>query len=202
MKFTYKLFDFMGSAVNLRLWFLLLLAFVPVADFFAIFIAVLIHELAHVYVAKKLNYRVGSVNIDLFYGSAETGIISNHKDNILISAAGPISNLILMTVAFLIKMVLPIGIFHTFMDAMVNINCILFIFNIIPIFPMDGGRISKSVLSMLFGNMKGAFYNGILSLVLSVIMFLVSVTCGLVVLAIFSLLFAYISYKEIETNRF
>jgi stage IV sporulation protein FB len=157
--------------------------------------------MGHIYVAKKLNYRVGSICIDLFHGSAEVGHVSNHKDNILIVAAGPIVNLILMLISFGLKSVLPAGILYDFMDSMANVNGVLFIFNILPIFPMDGGRISKSVLSLIFGNLKGMFYNGILSMVSSILLFIASMYCGMPVLAIFSLLFAYFSYKEIEASR-
>ena len=197
MRMTYKLFDFMGSAVNLRLWFFLLLLFLPIFDFISIFIAVLVHELSHAFVAKRLNYRVGSLTIDLFYGSAEVESVANHKDNILICLAGPLSNLILYIVSYLLNMVLP----STFMTSMMNINLVLFIFNILPIYPLDGGRITKSILSKIFGNKSGSYYNGMLSLLFSVLMFLFAINCGFIILAIFSLLFSYMSFKEIETHK-
>ncbi len=201
MKFAVKLFDFKGSPVYLKYWFFILLLLIPVGSFVSVFIAVLLHEMAHMYVAKKLNYKVGSIQIDLFHGSAEVGHISDHKDNILVTAAGPLCNLLLVLFSYLIRLVLPDGIAHDLMDTMIYINGLLFVFNILPIFPMDGGRISKSILSLIFGNMRGMFYNGILSLVSSGLLFAVSVACGMPILAIFSLLFAYFSYKEIELSR-
>lgn len=202
MKFTFRLFEFMGSQVYLKIWFFLFLALLPFYDFLAVFVGILVHEMAHIYVAKKLNYRTGDITIDLFYGHAGISDVKNHNDNIAISAAGPLSNFIIMLICYALKLFIPEGsVFYDIASSFQNINFFLFFFNILPILPMDGGRISKSVLSKFFGNLKGAFYNGILSLTLSVTLFVVAMVYSQVILAIFSLLFAFLSYKEIENNK-
>ena len=197
MNYAFKLFDFKGSPIYLKYWFFVLLLIVPVNMFFSIFLGVLLHELAHIYVAKKLNYRVGSVNIDILYGSAEIGYISDHVDNILVSIAGPISNLLLVIIGSSLNYFIPLDFFET----MIEVNFFIFLFNILPIYPLDGGRISKSLFSMLFGNMRGMFYNGILSFIFSIFLFIYSISSGMMMLTIFSIFFAYLSYKEIDMSK-
>ena len=66
MDFQIKLFNFQGVPVYLKLWFLLLFAWIPFSYVIAIFISILVHELAHAYVANKLGYNVFKVYIGLF----------------------------------------------------------------------------------------------------------------------------------------
>lgn len=197
MNYAFKLFDFKGSPIYLKYWFFILLLIVPVNMFINILIGVLLHEIAHIYVAKKLNYRVGSITIDILYGSAEVGHISDHKDSILVSAAGPVSNLLLLLLSSILNYLVP----NSFFETMIEVNFFLFLFNILPIYPLDGGRITKSLLSMFFGNRKGMFYNGILSFLSSILLFIYSISSGMMMITIFSIFFAYLSYKEIDMSK-
>ena len=102
MKNSFKLFDFMGTPVYLRYWFFLFLLF-GVNTFVTFFIAVLVHELAHTYVARKFNLPVSSVVLDFLAGSA--GIDTTYTpygQTILIAVAGPVSNLLLSGLGWLV----------------------------------------------------------------------------------------------------
>jgi hypothetical protein len=101
MKLEFKMFTFQGSPVYFKLWFLLLFAWVSPSIVVAIFLSVLVHELAHAAVANRLGYNVRQIYIDLFYGAAEIDL--DHcpeRDAIQIVGAGPISNLLLGIVSF------------------------------------------------------------------------------------------------------
>lgn len=211
MKNAFKLFDFMGTPVYLKYWFFTLLLFVgfDISFFIAIFVAVMVHELAHTFVARKLNYFVSAVYLDLFYGAAQVDTAYQYrlKDSLKIVGAGPLSNLIMLGIGTLILTQFPD---LKFVMDLNKINWILFIFNILPIYPLDGGRMSKALLCLFFdavgqprANRKGKYWNGILSLVTSVALLAYCVLNSMFVLAIFSLLFIYMSYNEIvDKNHF
>lgn len=211
MENAFKLFDFMGTPVYLKYWFFAILLFVgfDINLFIAIFVAVMVHELSHTYVARKLNYFVSSVHLDLFYGAAQvdTAYQYRHNHSLMIVGAGPLSNLIMLCIGTLILMYFPD---LKFIADLNKVNWVLFIFNILPIYPLDGGRMSKALLCIFFdkigmprANRKGKYWNGILSLVTSVALLAYCVLNSMFLLAIFSLLFIYMSYNEIvDKNHF
>lgn len=211
MKNAFKLFDFMGTPVYLKYWFFALLLFInfDVSFFIAIFVALLVHELSHTYVARKLNYFVDIVYLDLFYGAAQvdSAYQFRHKHNLMIAAAGPLSNLIMLGIGYLLIMQFPD---LKFIADLNKVNFILFIFNILPIYPLDGGRISKALFCLAFDSMgvtkanrKGKFFNGVLSLITSLGLLAFCLYNSLLISVFFSLIFIYTSYKEItDTNHF
>ena len=95
MKTSFKLFDFVGAPVELSLWFFILFLWMPVSLVIAIFVSVLIHEMAHAYVADRRGWRVFGIKVDLFTGSAAVDTNIPEKDAIPVVAAGPLSNLLL-----------------------------------------------------------------------------------------------------------
>lgn len=196
MKNSFKLFNFKGTPVYLKYWFFILLL-LGVNTFVTLFIAVLIHELAHTYMAKKLNHPVDYVYLDLFNGAAMIDTTySSYKDTILITVVGPLSNLLLYGIGYFL---LNNGLQdNSFLLVFCNINMILFIFNMLPIFPMDGGRISKAICQSFTKPSIGRKINGYISVVTSLLLLAYSVFSNMIALAIFCLLFIYTGYKEIK----
>ena len=196
MKNSFRLFDFMGTPVYLKYWFFILFAilfmqydFNTSLDYFlSIFVAVLVHELAHTVVAKKFNHYVEHVYLDLLNGAAAIDTTySPYNQTILIVAAGPISNLILYFIGSYLGL-----------DIFTQINMFLFIFNILPIYPMDGGRICKAICQWLTKPSIGRKINGYISIVASGLLFILSIMTTNVIMALFAALFVFLSYKEIE----
>ena len=208
MKNSFKLFYFFGTPVYLKYWFFILLILGPIS-FISILLAVLIHELAHAYIAKKVGCNVSSVFIDILYGAALIDMNNtSHKEDIYIISAGPLSNLLLFIFGYLLIGYVDTGFMLDFLTTFNKVNLTLFIFNILPIFPMDGGRISKSTLSIIFGNKLGKYRAGVLSIITCTLLMLIS--SGLVpdifntgmfpniVICIFTLYLLYLSYNEIK----
>lgn len=193
MKNAIKLFDFEGTPVYLKYWFFILLL-LGIDKFISIFIAVLVHELAHTYMAKKLNHYVDHVYLDLLNGAAAIDTsYSSYKDTIKIVAAGPISNLLLFGIGSFLMSVIP----SSFLETFCFINILLFIFNILPIYPLDGGRISKACMQWLTIPSTGRKYNGYLSMVTSILLMIFGIYSQDIILSLFCIFFIYIAYKEI-----
>ncbi len=126
-----------------------------------LFVSVLLHELSHSLVARKYNIPIKGITLFIFGGVAEmTEEPPNAISEIKMAAAGPICSGILallffVTSKFLISFlpVIPlIGIFKY----CVFINIAIMIFNLLPGFPLDGGRILRAIIWNYTGDIKKA----------------------------------------------
>ena len=67
MKTTFKLFNFLGAPVEISLWFFLLFLMTSVSTTIAIFLSVLIHEMAHAYIAHRRGWKVFGIKLDFLF---------------------------------------------------------------------------------------------------------------------------------------
>jgi len=119
---------------------------------------VLIHELAHIAVGKILKLEIDYIELmpfgvsvkfrNNFYSYYLEGYeykkeISCIK-NILVAIAGPLLNII---IAFIIG-ICNISIYDFSTENLVYINILISIFNLLPIYPLDGGRILEAILNL------------------------------------------------------
>jgi Zn-dependent protease len=189
MKTDYELFKVKGIPVSISLWFLLILPLTgfDLSVFISVFIAVLIHELAHALTAKSLGYGAYGITIGLFAGQAQVDSNMHPRDNIRVVAAGPISNLVLAI----------FGLFLGF-DTFFYINMFLFIFNILPIYPMDGGHLMKDFLMLNMSNRRKAFELSMgISLVTSVFLLIYCMLAGQLIMCVIACVFGYYALKEL-----
>ena len=189
MKTDYELFRVNGIPVSISLWFLLLLPLTgfSLTIFASVFVAVLVHELGHALTAQHLGYRTYGINIGLFFGSASVDSNMHTRDNMKVVAAGPLSNLLLVIIGSVLGL-----------DQFVEINMFLFIFNILPIYPMDGGHLFKDFLMLNMNNRRKAFEISMkVSLFTSVLVVLYSLLCAQPIMSIFGLIFCYYALKEL-----
>jgi Zn-dependent protease len=202
MKTSFKLFDFVGAPVELSIWFFLLFLWLPISWVVAIFGSVLIHELAHAYVANKRGWQVYGIKVDLFTGSAAVDTNIPERDAIPVVAAGPLSNLILgilcIPLYFVFGETSPV--FGGFLNTLFVINIFMFIFNILPIYPMDGGRLLKDFLflKMRSNRRLAKKIAGGVSLVFSIALFIYSISTFSIIMILFSVLFIYYALIELE----
>lgn len=124
------------------------------------FASVLAHELSHAVVARRFGLKVKDITLFIFGGAASLeGEAQRPRDEALIAAAGPVTSLVIGAV--LIGIDLAIG--QQEVEAIVGwlgfINLTLGLFNLIPGFPMDGGRILHALLWRLRGDRSAATRN-------------------------------------------
>lgn len=112
-----------------------------------LFLSVVIHELAHSYVALK--YKIPIINITLFIfgGVAQMkGEPSNPDAEIKIALAGPFTSFFLALVFFIAFLFFENSLTKALFRYLAQLNLILGAFNLIPGFPMDGGRIVRAYI--------------------------------------------------------
>lgn len=112
-----------------------------------LFVLVLIHELGHVTVARSFGWRMQSIQLLPFGGVAQTEEwgTASAREEIAVALAGPFYNVMMILFAFL---------FHRlgwwseeWMQYFVQGNALMAGFNLLPIYPLDGGRILQALLS-------------------------------------------------------
>lgn len=114
-----------------------------------LFVSVLIHELAHSFTAEARGLRVSSITLFIFGGVSNiSGEPRTAKDELLISIVGPISSLILGGLFWVLWVALGAGMgaVEGVLIYLATINILLAIFNLIPGFPLDGGRVLRAIV--------------------------------------------------------
>jgi Zn-dependent protease len=120
-----------------------------------LFASVAFHELAHSYVAQKYRLTIESITLFIFGGVAQLkGEPPHPRAEFWIAIAGPLSSFILSAFFFILTMTTGGGAKALF-AYLAQINLILGVFNLIPGFPMDGGRVLRSAI---WGKKKDYFY--------------------------------------------
>ena len=123
-----------------------------------LFVSVLLHELGHAAVSQRYNISVRSITLFIFGGVAQ--IESEPPSAVAefwIAIAGPIVNFVLALIFWLL---LPLTTAATPLFALLQylaiINVSLAIFNLIPGFPLDGGRVFRAIVWGLGKDMQRA----------------------------------------------
>ncbi|MCX9084643.1 MAG: CBS domain-containing protein [Candidatus Methanoperedens sp.] len=118
-----------------------------------LFFCVLLHELGHSIVAKKNGTNIQGITLFLFGGvSSLEEIPRDPKIEFKMALAGPGVSLLIGSVLIIVYEFIKtdISINNPLLHLLwliAYINIILFIFNLIPAFPMDGGRVLRAVLA-------------------------------------------------------
>ena len=118
-----------------------------------VFLFALLHEYGHCWAAIMSGYRVRGIKLWFLGGLATIECVNNlpPKQEIFISALGPATNFLLMIPFIFLSCIFGI---NPLFSAAVAINLVLGVFNLIPAFPMDGGRILRAILHYYTGNMR------------------------------------------------
>ena len=114
-----------------------------------LFVGVLLHELGHSLVARRLGYPIDSITLWLFGGLARlTEFPEDWRQEFAIAIAGPIVSVAVGVLGYLAFLAVPAN-----LDAVAFVlgylgvlNVALAGFNMLPAFPMDGGRILRALL--------------------------------------------------------
>lgn len=154
----------------------------------AVFLVFCVHEAAHIITARLLGKKVKEIELLPFGGAIHIQSIFelNPAHEIMISLAGPLSNIMLLLGYFGLAQMgwIKEGPRQDF----VNINLMLAGFNLLPALPLDGGRILRAALAQTWGINKATRAASWAGVVLAVLVF----TAGL-----YSLLFYRVVYYSL-----
>lgn len=163
------------SFILLFLWFA---ATRNIEAFFIFVSVVLTHELGHYMVAKRLGYK-----LDAFF-LAPYGVSLNYKektfdsrDELKIAFAGPAVNLTLAMLAVGVWWLFPASYHYT--QTFVTQSVMLALFNLIPAYPLDGGRIFVATMSERLSRKKAIRLISIANVVFTIVfivLFIISCT--------------------------
>lgn len=169
MSWSITLFRIAGTDVRVHLTFLLLLAWFGISGYtaagwpgaldsvlfiIAVFACVVLHELGHALAARRYGIATPDITLLPIGGLARLARMPEKPaEEVVIAIAGPLVNLLVVGVLLLFGADLSLdpeaitGYGHSFISQLALVNLYLFGFNLIPAFPMDGGRILRALLS-------------------------------------------------------
>jgi Zn-dependent protease len=175
MKGSLKIARISGIDIFIHWTFALLLAYVlyvnlqagqggrelfwSLAFIMTIFFIIVLHELGHALTAKRFGIKTRGITLLPIGGVAQLERMPDKpKEELLVALAGPLVNIVLAGLLFLFISIpdtqeealrqLSAVNADTFLFQLFYVNLALAIFNMIPAFPMDGGRVLRALLSM------------------------------------------------------
>jgi len=174
MTWSFRIARILGTDVKVHFTFLLLVAWWAISGYqeggtsgavhatvllLSLFTCVILHEFGHILMARRFGVRTPDVILLPIGGVARLERIPDKpKEELLIALAGPFVTLVLAAVFYgwLVLTGQPITpsdeLAHApLVVALLVMNVILLVFNLIPAFPMDGGRVLRALLASKLG---------------------------------------------------
>ena len=186
---SWHLFRISGIPLSVHYSFLLLLAYIGYQGWMAqaatgliwsvlivcaFFACVVMHELGHSFAARRYGVGVRRILLMPIGGMAEFDSLPREPGKeMVITFAGPAVNFALAVLLWLPYNQLPQQIlFYSAQGLLFQLfwaNIIMGLFNLAPVFPMDGGRIFRALLATKFTYLKATHWASLVGKVLSVV---------------------------------
>jgi Zn-dependent protease len=162
MKWSFSIGRVAGTDVRIHATFFLLLAFValtwgPAGALLiaSMFFCVLLHEFGHIAAARRYGIRTPDVTLLPIGGLARLERMPRKpSQELVVALAGPLVNVVIAGILFPIvggfpKASLDLDLHNpqAFLQTLMMANLSLAVFNLIPAFPMDGGRVMRALLA-------------------------------------------------------
>jgi Zn-dependent protease/CBS domain-containing protein len=177
MSWSVNIGSIAGTAIRIHVTFLLFLAFIFVAGLVTslndavnslvfmvlLFACVLAHEFGHIFTARAFGVPTPDVTLLPIGGVARLARIPEKpSEEFLVAIAGPLVNVVIaivlmriapthLSAAHLAAMESPKG---SMVEWLAEANLFLAVFNMIPAFPMDGGRVLRALLAVRLGHVR------------------------------------------------
>ena len=226
MRWSYRIGRIAGTDIKVHVTFLLLVGWWAVMGYqeggpsgalsgalslLALFACILLHEFGHILMARRFGVRTPDVILLPIGGVARLERIPDEpKQELLIALAGPAVTFAIIVLLYLLLQLRgsPVAIGELtpdtpFLAQLMAVNIYLLLFNLIPAFPMDGGRVLRAILSSRMGLVRGTRVAARLGQTLAVVGGLYGITKPaplLVLVAFFVFLGANAEASSVETR--
>jgi Zn-dependent protease/CBS domain-containing protein len=210
---SFKIGRISGIDVKVHWTFLLLLAFFAFIGYqasgsplgaltatvmiVALFFCVLLHEFGHSLVAQRLGIEIHSITLLPIGGVSNLeSLPEKPADEVKISVAGPLVSVVLALIFFGVGVLLgavprvPTDLFTgvesvgQFFFYLGYLNAVLAVFNLLPAFPLDGGRILRGLLATRLGAVRATNVSSTIGQVFAAAFFLIGLLSGDILLAL------------------
>lgn len=169
MRWSFRIARISGIEVKIHITFLLLLAWFAWMDWQAgglaaawqgtvfillLFLCVLLHEFGHAFAARMYGIRTPDITLLPIGGVARLERMPEKpSQELVVAVAGPAVNVVIALFLFLVmaaKFSFSDLTDTDLVSRLMTVNVMLIVFNAIPAFPMDGGRVLRALLAMRF----------------------------------------------------
>lgn len=117
------------------------------ASAIALFASILLHEFSHSLLARRFGVKVKKIMLFIFGGVAMMeNLPKKPKEELVVAVAGPAASMGIAAASFILSFI-PNSTLSAFFTLFGYFNLILALFNLIPAFPMDGGRVLRGFLA-------------------------------------------------------
>jgi Zn-dependent protease/CBS domain-containing protein len=180
----------------------------------ALFFCVLLHEFGHSLVAQRLGIKIHSITLLPIGGVSNLeSLPEKPADEVKITVAGPLVNVVLAPIFFGVGLLLGavprlpadlftgIGSVGQFFFYLGYINVVLALFNLLPAFPMDGGRILRALLATRLGAVRATEISSAVGQLFAVAFFLIGLISGNFFLALIAVFIFFGASGESQMVR-
>ncbi len=143
-----------------------------VLEYLALFLIVMIHEFGHALACRQVGGTANRIVLWPLGGVAYVDPPPRPGATLWSIAAGPLVNVALLPISYAVLMVgQSLGWaeswpdLYQFVQAVLQINVLLLVFNILPIYPLDGGQILRSLLWFVLGRARSLMVAAIIGLI-------------------------------------
>ncbi len=183
----------------------------------SLFSCILLHELGHALTAMRYGINTKDIILSPIGGLARLENIPDiPRQEFIIAINGPLVNLAIAITLFTILKILGWDLVpdfqngqlevsrNTFLPLLLVMNVAVFIFNLIPAFPMDGGRILRSILSSQIGRTRATFWAAFLGRVIAIGFFVFAIYNNHLVLGLIGPFIFFVAgreYKQVKLQE-
>jgi Zn-dependent protease/CBS domain-containing protein len=227
---SFKIGRFSGIDVRVHWTFFLLLAFFAFIGYQAsgsafgaltstlvivvLFLCVLLHEFGHSLVAQRLGLEIHSITLLPLGGVSNLeSLPEKPSDEVKITLAGPLVNVVLAPIFFGVGILLGavprmptdlftgIGSVGQFFFYLGYLNVVLALFNLLPAFPLDGGRILRALLAIRLGAVRATDISSAVGQLFAAAFFLIGLLGGNFLLALVAVFIYFGATGEAQMVR-